>query len=149
MAFLMNGCASVGDAKEQGQEEAVSTQTEETGAEAQQANESKTEVSQQPKAKSVVDGGSRSVPEAGPKTETGGFQQYAASVKEALSRFLPKKLSELNWYRIATIVVGIVMMGLIYGLAFALARLPQRKRTGSLRGVGPQVSKQAAETVSE
>ena len=75
-------------------------------------------------------GGSVNKPQArtaGAAAGDGRFQQYTASVKQALDRILPQKLAAWNWRRISTVVVGLLMMSVIYGGAFALGRLPLRK----------------------
>jgi hypothetical protein len=72
---------------------------------------------------------------SGTGTNTGEaiFPRVAASLFETLDRIVPGTLSELNWNRIATVVVGLLFIAMIYGLAFALGRLPARRRAAASR----------------
>jgi hypothetical protein len=131
IGLLLSGCASTGKGKEDGAEPESEQQAAEQEAAVQESGESTTEAGQQTV---VSTGGSRDNPRgrgSGTVAGDGRFQQYTASVKQALDRILPQKLAEWNWRRISTVVVGLLMMSMIYGGAFALGRLPlRRRRTG-------------------
>ena len=69
-----------------------------------------------------------------PESGADPVRQSAAYVLKSLERLLPGNFAELNWNRIATVVVGLAFMGMIYGLAFALGRLPAHRRSVAGRG---------------
>jgi hypothetical protein len=130
LGLLLIGCASTGKGKEDGAES--ERQAAEQEAVVQETSGSSAQADQQTVASA---GGSKDNPQgrtAGAAAEDGRFQQYTASVKQALDRILPQKLTAWNWRRISTVLVGVLMMSMIYGTAFALGRLPLRKgRAGS------------------
>lgn len=125
--LLLSGCASTGKGKEDGAEPESEQQAAEQEAAVQESGESTTEAGPQTVAGTRGSGENPQGRTAGAAAEDARFQQYAASVKQALDRILPEQLAEWNWRRISTVVVGLLMMSMIYGTAFALGRLPLRR----------------------
>jgi outer membrane murein-binding lipoprotein Lpp len=125
--LLLSGCASTGKGKEAGSEPESDQQGAEQEAAVQEPGGSSAEADQQTV---VYAGGSKENPQrrgSGIGAGEGGFQRYAASIRQALGRIVPEQMAEWNWRRISTVVVGLLMMSMIYGLAFALGRLPLRR----------------------
>ena len=135
---LLCSCATTGEGKaaEPDTETEAPGQTENQSAAADQSSESSPVVKTEPVAYTGGSAQKQSAQEVGPTGEEEGFQQYTASVKQALERILSGKISEWNWNRIATVVVGLLFMAMIYGLAFALGRLPARRRSVAGQGSG-------------
>jgi|GEM_PF-3410131 len=146
--ILLNGCASVGDAKDDAPKEESSQRTDEQASAVEEASQSSSEARQKPVATTAGSGGEQPDQELGSTAEEDLFRSFAASLSQALDRILPGTLSKMNWNRIATVLVGLLMMAMIYGLAFALARLPLRGRAAGSRGGGGQTGEQAGEPVS-
>jgi hypothetical protein len=136
IGFILCSCATTGDGKAAEPDAEAPGQTENQSTGAVQSSESSPAAKNQHVAYTGGSEQKQRVQEAGRTGDKDGFQQYAASVKHALERVLPEKLSELNWNRIATVVVGMLFMGMIYGSAFAIGRLPARRRTVANRGGG-------------
>lgn len=134
IVLLLCSCATTGDGKAAEPETEASGQSENQSTAAEQSSGGSPAVEKQPAAYTGVSEQKQGVQEVGVTGEENGFQQYTASVKQALERILSGKITELNWNRIATVVVGLLFMALIYGLAFAIGRLPARRRASVSRG---------------
>jgi hypothetical protein len=134
--LLLCSCATTGEGKDAEADAEAPGQTENQGTAAAQSSESGPEANNQPVAYTGGVEQKQGVQEAGRADEKAGLQLYAASVKQALERVLSGKLTELDWNRIATVVVGLLFMAAIYGLAFVLGRLPALRRTVASRGGG-------------
>jgi hypothetical protein len=142
-AILLSGCASTGRGKDTAPEQESSQQVEEESSAVEtestavaEAEDSSPEVRQEPV---VYTGGAEEKPqarEAAPVSGEDRFQQYATSIKEALDRLLPGVVPEMNWNRIATVLVGMLVLLMIYGLAFWLGRRPLRSRGTSHQASG-------------
>ena len=144
---VLNGCASIGKGKDadpqiesQGPMENQSAAVEQTGATSPGAR-TETVAFKSPAANtgSSNEAANAQARKAGSGTDEEGFRLNAAYLKQALERILPEKLPELNWTRIATILVGVLFILMIYGLAFGLARLPARRRVADRSAGGRQV----------
>jgi uncharacterized protein YceK len=149
IGILLSGCASMGKGKDAGPEAESSGQTGKQSAAAQQTSGISPEVRKEPVA---YKGGSERQEYgqgAGITAEKDGFKHYAASVKQALDRILPEKLTELNWNRIGTVLVGLLVLSMIYGLGFALGRLPARKKGAVRRSGAPQTMEHAGGSVPQ
>jgi hypothetical protein len=147
--ILFSGCASMGKGKDTEPDTETAGQIDKQSTAAEQTGGRSPEVEKQPVAYTGGSAQKQHVQDAGIKAEEDGFQQYAASIKQALDRILPGTLSELNWNRIATILVGLLMLFMIYGLAFTLGRLPARKRGAASPRVGGQTMGKAEESVAQ
>ena len=133
---FLYGCASTGDATgaaETGETSPGTRVTEEQGSPGEQSSQSNPEARQETAAAAAGSDQIRHVREPGPDAEQDRSRPFAASLSQAVARILPGTLPDLDWNRIATILVGILMMASIYGLAFALARLPGRRRGSGSR----------------
>jgi hypothetical protein len=151
VSILLNGCASTGKGKNS---EPVTRSSAETGKQsvaAEQSSGISPEVAKEPVAYRGTGpiNQSKHVQDAGLKPGKEGFKQYAASLRQALYGILPEKLSELNWNRITTILVGLLILFTIYGLAFALGRLPARKQRAGRHGGAQQIVEQAGGSVPQ
>jgi hypothetical protein len=147
IGFLMCSCATTGDGKTAEPDAEAPGQTGNQSTAADQSSGSSQAVKMEPVAYAGGSEQKQRAREAGLTDEEGGFQQYAASVKQALERVLSGKLTELDWNRIATVAVGLLFMAMIYALAFALGRLPARRRAVAGRG-GRKTLEQAEGPVS-
>ena len=134
--LLLSGCASIGDEKEAGAEMESSGKTEQQSAAGEEAGGSPPELRTESVANTAGSGEKHRVSDD--SVDAGGERSTnsAAYLLEALERILPGTLPELNWNRIATVVVGLLIIAMIYGLAFALGRLPARRRSAAGRGGG-------------
>jgi hypothetical protein len=140
---LLSGCASIGGEKDADPEVETNNLIESPATTPKESTGSSLEVSKEP----VVNrGGSGQIsPVQGNNRNVEGdiFGHFAASLKQGLERFLPETMPALNWDRISTAVGGIVVLSLIYGLAFGLGRLPLRRRSPGLRGRGRHSGEQS------
>jgi hypothetical protein len=134
MNFLLCSCATTGDGKATEPDTEATEQSENRSTAADQSGGSIPVAETEPAAHGGGSAQKRGVQETGITGKDFGFQQFTASVKQALERFLPEKMPEWNWNRIATIAVGLLFMAMIYGLAFALGRLPARRRNVAGQG---------------
>jgi hypothetical protein len=131
-------------------------QIEKRGASLKGTSKSRADIRKEPVVKSGGSGENRPVQEASlgaeagrVKTEERWFKRYAAHAKQALERVLPASLPELNWDRIATIVTGILLISMIYGLAFGLGRLPARRRAAGAHGGTRETGAHAGRSVPQ
>jgi hypothetical protein len=148
-SVLISGCATTGDGKDAEPETESLGQVDKQSTAAERTSGSNPEVKKQPVAYAGGSEQKQHVQDASIPAEGVGYQQYAASVRQALDRILPEALSGLNWNRIITILVGLLMLSMIYGLAFALGRLPARRRGVGSRGGGRQTMEQAEGSVPQ
>jgi len=132
--FLLCSCATTGEGKEAepggespGQVEKQDTAVGGTGG-------SSADTSAGSVATTKGSGGNLSVQTSSPGDGESTIRNSAAYLLQTLERILPEKMTELNWNRIATVVVGLLFMGAIYGLALAIGRLPARRRVAGQRG---------------
>jgi uncharacterized protein YceK len=134
--ILMSGCASIGDGKDAGTELESPGRIDNQTTALEETSGSSPEVRKEPV---VYTGGSVEKPHVQETSLEAGedmSKHYASYLKQALDRILPTTLPEMNWNRIATVLAGILMLSMIYGLAFGLARLPLRRPGASRRGGG-------------
>jgi len=146
--ILLNGCASIGDGKNAGEKPAASRRIENENAAVVETSESSAEVREEPIVNTGVSEKEAFVQEVSLKADETRLQHSAASLKEAIDHLLSTKLPEANWNRIATVLVGILIMSMIYGLAFALGRLPLRGQGAGRRGGGRQTREHAGASAS-
>ena len=147
--ILLNGCASTGDGKTTEPKEESSQQIDKQGSVVEEVSKSSSEARQEPVATTGSSGEKQHGQELGRTADEDLLRSFAASLSQALDRILPGTLSEMNWNRIATILVGILMMAMVYGLAFVLARWPLRKRGAGSHGSGRRTGQGAGETISQ
>ena len=134
--ILMSGCASIGDGKDAGPEMESPRRIDKLSTALKETSGSSPEVRKEPV---VNTGGSVEKPQVQAANLNAGedmSMHYASYLKQALDRILPTTLPEMNWNRITTVLAGILMLSMIYGLAFGLARLPLRRRGAGRRGGG-------------
>jgi hypothetical protein len=140
--LLLSGCKTTGDAKKDAGTVAESPRGgDNQSAAVQQKSAGSPQVRKEPVAAAGGSGQTRRVAEASPRATSrtqdslsaggGGLKAYATRLRQAAGRFFSTTLPAMNWNRIGTVLVGIVAMSVVYGLAFALARLRPRKRGGS------------------
>jgi hypothetical protein len=127
------GCASIDKRKDADPETETSGKVEQQRTAGNETSGSSPEVQQTPAAYTGGSGDRAIVSGTGTNTGEAIFPRVAASLFETLDRIVPGTLSELNWNRIATVVVGLLFIAMIYGLAFALGRLPARRRAAASR----------------
>jgi uncharacterized protein YceK len=135
--ILLSGCASIGDGKDAGPKMESPQQIDKQSTAVEETSASSPEVRKEPVVNTGVNtagSGEKSyVQQASLKGDEDGFEHTATYLMQALERILPATLPEMNWNRIATVLVGILVILMIYGLAFGLARLarPQAERRPS------------------
>jgi uncharacterized protein YceK len=145
--ILLNGCASTGGRKEAGPKQQSSQRSDNQTTAAKQTGGSGA-VSQQAQAvKASFSGGSRRASAANVETGNGLLSHYATNLKQGLQRIFPGALPEINWDKVATVLAGIVVISLIYGLGFGIGRLPARRRGAGRLGRGRQNGQQAKEAI--
>ncbi|UCF97610.1 MAG: hypothetical protein JSV89_20925 [Spirochaetaceae bacterium] len=146
--ILLSGCASIGDGKDAEPKQETSRQIDNRSTAPTQASGSNPAVQKKPV---VYTGGSGEKPHvqaANPSADKEKFMLNATYLKQALDRILPATLPEMNWNRVATVLAGILVISMIYGLAFGLGRLPARRRGAGRRGGGQQTGEHAKGSVS-
>jgi len=136
IGFLLCSCATTGDGKVAEPDTEAPGQGENQSAAVAEASSGNPEASEEPVVETAGSGEQSQVAKAGLDSGEDPVRQSAAYILQALERILPGKMPELNWNRIATVVVGLLFMAMIYGLAFALGRLPARRRSVAARGGG-------------
>ncbi len=141
--ILLSGCASVADGKDAGAKRESSPGSDNRRTAAKEAGGSSAEVARKPVSYTGGSGEKQRAQAANLKAGKGTFTRNAGYIKQALDRILPATLPEVNWNRIATILTGILVMLMIYGLAFGLGRLSARRRGVGRRGGGRQTGEQA------
>lgn len=147
--ILLSGCASIGNGKEAGPNQESSPRIDKQGTSVTEVSGSSSEARKDPVVNTGGSGEKAPVQTAGLTTDKGIIEQNTAFLKQALDRIRSTKLPDLNWNRIATVVVGLLMMLMIYGLAFGLARLPARRRGAGRHRGGAQAVEQAGGPVPQ
>jgi hypothetical protein len=147
--FILIGCASIGEGKADAQEEESSQQIDEQESAVAESNGSSAEAGQEIAVSAGISGDESQVQEARHKAGESWFQPLTASLAQALGRIFPNTLSGMNWNRIATVLVGLLIMSMIYGLAFAIGRLPLRRRRAEVGGGGRNSGGPAGDTVPQ
>jgi uncharacterized protein YceK len=149
IAILLSGCASTGGRKEAAPKQ-ESSQSSGTGATAAKQTGGSGAVSQQAQAvKASFSGGTRRAQAPGRETDSGVLSHYAANIKQGLARILPGALPGIDWNKALTVITGIVVISLIYGLGFGIGRLPARRRGAGRLGRGGQKGQRAEETIQK
>jgi hypothetical protein len=141
--ILLSGCASIGDGKDAGPKQESPPRIDNQSTSVAEASGSSPEVRKNPVVNTGGSGEKANLQTTSLNADKGTFEHNAAYLKQALDRILSTRLPEMNWNRIATVLVGLLMISMIYGLAFGLARLPARKRGADRRGGGRQTAEQA------
>lgn len=137
--ILLSSCASIGDGKDAGPEEESPQRIDNQTTALKESSGSSSEVRKDPVVNTVNTSGSVEKPhaqEASLNADKGVFKNNAMYLKQALDRIFPGTLPELNWNRIGTVLAGLLVISMIYGLAFGLGRLPLRRRGVGRRGEG-------------
>ena len=147
--ILLNGCASTGGGKnaESKQEPTVRSDSENTAA--TEASGSSPEVQKVHVVNTGFSGEKPPVQAADIDSGKDRFKDYSAYLGEVLERILPASLPDINWNRIATVLTGMLMISMIYGLAFGLARLPLRRQGAGRHAEGRQTGQHAGGSVSQ
>jgi hypothetical protein len=133
--ILLSGCATIGEGKDAESGTESSKQIDKGSSSVEETGAGSPEVRKTPVAHTNSAGGKQHVQVANQPTDKDMFKQNAMYLKQALDRILPETLSEMNWNRIATVFTGILLIAMIYGLAFGLGRLSHRRRSISRRGM--------------
>jgi len=145
--ILLSGCASVGDGKDAGPEMKSPRRIDKLSTALKETSGSSPEVRKEPV---VNTGGSGEKPHAQAanlNADEDMFKHNTTYLMQALDRILPETLLEMNWNRIATVLSGILVISMIYGLAFGLGRLPARRRGTGRRGSGRHTGEHARGSV--
>jgi len=145
--ILMSGCASIGDGKDAKPELESPGRIDNQTTALKETSGSSPEVRKEPVVNTGGSGEKPQVQEASLNAEKDMFMHNATYLKQALDRILHTTLPEMNWNRIATVLAGILVISLIYGLAFGLGRLPLRRRGSGRRGSGRQTGEHAGGSV--
>ena len=145
--ILLSGCASVGDGKDAGPEMKSPRRIDKLSTALKETSGSSPEVRKEPVVNTGGSGEKPQVQEASLNAEKDMFMHNATYLKQALDRILHTTLPEMNWNRIATVLAGILVISLIYGLAFGLGRLPLRRRGSGRRGSGRQTGEHAGGSI--
>lgn len=145
--ILMSGCASIGDGKDAKPELESPGRIDNQTTALKETSGSSPEVRKEPVVNTGGSGEKPQVQEASLNAEKDMFMHNATYLKQALDRILHTTLPEMNWNRIATVLAGILVISLIYGLAFGLGRLPLRRRGSGRRGGGRQTGEHAGGSV--
>jgi hypothetical protein len=136
IGVLLCSCATTGDGKVAEPDTESPDQTENQSAAVEEASGTNPETLENPVVNTAGSGDTPPVSKASPKNGEDGIRHSAAYLLQALERILPGPLPDLNWNRFTTVVVGLLIIAMIYGLAFALGRLPARRRGVASRGGG-------------
>lgn len=165
--ILLNGCASTGGGKDAELEmQSPGTTgggTEASGLEAQASPRIDTVTSvvkdtsmgsspvrKQPVVHTGGSGLSGQEPQAqsaGLKADENRLEHLAMYFQQRLERILPKALQDADWNQIASVLGGLVVVSLIWALAFWLARLPRRRRRVGRYEGGRQIGEHARVSV--
>jgi hypothetical protein len=133
---LLSGCASLGDGKNAGSETESQGQTDNPGTPLETTSGNNPETRTEPVVNTGGSGEQQPVQAANLNANKDMFKYNAMYLKQALDRILPTTLSEMNWDRITTVLAGLLVISMIYGLAFGLGRLPLRRRGADPREGG-------------
>ena len=147
--ILLSGCASTGDGKDAGSEMESPRQIDNQTTALKETSGSNPEVRKEPVVNTGGSGEKPHVQAASLKADKDLFKHNAMYLKQALDRILPTTLAEMNWNRIATVLAGILVLSMIYALAFGLGRLPLRRRGAGRRGGGRQTGEHARRSVPQ
>jgi hypothetical protein len=134
--ILLSGCASINKRKDAEPETESPGQVEQQSATGEEARGSSPEVLGEPVVYTGSSGVKPYIQSDSRNTDEGSSTHNSAYLLNALDRILHGRLPELNWNRIFTILGGVLVMSMIYGLAFALGRLPARRRSAFHRESG-------------
>jgi uncharacterized protein YceK len=141
--ILLSGCASIGDGKDAGQEIESPRRIDNQTTALKETSGSSPEVRKEPVVNTGGSGEKPHVQEASLKADEDIFKHNATYLKQGLDRILATTLPEMNWNRISTVLAGILMISMIYGLAFGLGRLSLRRRGAGRRGGGRETGEHA------
>lgn len=147
--ILLNGCASTGGGKDAEPKQEPAGRSDNRNTAATEASGSSPEVQKVHAVNTGVSGEKPPVQAANIDAGKDRFKDYAAYLGEVLERILPGSLSDMNWNRIATILTGMLMIFMIYGLAFGLGRLPLRRQGAGRHAEGGQTGQHAGGSVSQ
>lgn len=147
--ILLSGCASIGDGKNAGPEMESPRRIDKLSTALKETSGSSPEVRKEPVVNTGGSGEKLHVQAANLNADEDMFKHNAMYLKQALDRILPTTLPEMNWNRITTVLAGILVISLIYGLAFGLGRLPLRRRGAGRRGGGRQTGEHARGSVPQ
>ncbi len=136
MGVLLCSCATTGDGKVAEPDAESPDQIENQSAAVEEASSNNPETLENPVVNTAGSGDTPPVQATSLKDGEDVIRHSPAYLLQALERILPGPLPELNWNRFTTVVVGLLMIAMIYGLAFALGRLPARRRGVASRGGG-------------
>jgi len=146
---LLSGCASIGNGKEAGAKQESSQQIDNQSTAVEEEDGTSPEVRKEPVVNTEVSGEKPHIQAANLNADNVMFKHNAIYLKQALDRILSTTLPELNWNRIATVLAGILVILMIYGLAFGLARLPLRGQGAGRRGGSGQTGEHARGSVPQ
>jgi uncharacterized protein YceK len=147
--ILLSGCASLRGGKDAEPEMESPQRIDKQSTAVEETSGGSPEVRKGPV---VSTGGSGEKPpaqKASLKVDEDRIRINASYLLQGLDRILPETLPDINWNRIGTALGGILAMSLIYGLAFALARLPLRRRSAGRSGGGQQTGEHARVSVPQ
>ncbi len=147
--ILLSGCASIGDGKDAGPKQESSRRIDDRGTALKETSGSSPEVQKVPVVDTGVSGEKPRVQAANLNTDKDMFKHYATYLKRGLERILPGTLPEINWNGIVAALAGILVISIIYGLAFVLGRLPVHRRGAGRPGGGRQTGEHARGSVSQ
>jgi hypothetical protein len=132
--ILLIGCASINSGKDTESEPESTQRIDNLSTASKDTSGSSSAVRKEPDTSAGGSGGKQIVPATESNVVNNMLKHNAAYLKQALDRILPETMSELNWNRIATVFTGILVIAMIYGLAFGLGRLSIRRRGAASRG---------------
>jgi hypothetical protein len=147
--ILLNGCASTGGGKNAEPKQEPTGRSDNRNTVATEASGSSPEVQEVHVVNTGVSGEKPPVQAANIDSGKDRFKDYAAYLGEVLERILPASLPDINWNRIATVLTGMLMILMIYGLAFGLGRLPLRRQDTGRHAKGRQTGQHAGGSVSQ
>jgi hypothetical protein len=146
-AILLSGCASTGGGKGAGRKQESALQNDQKTA-LKETGASSSEVQKKPVAYKGASGKTARTQAASLNIAKDRLKHYVTSLKQGLERLLPGTLREIKWNGIIAVLAGIVVISMIYGLAFGLGRLPARRRGAGRPAGGRQFGEQAGAPVS-
>jgi hypothetical protein len=141
-AILVMGCASLDEKKDAAAGAESGQESSQTTAAVSGAGGSKAKAlpvastAGSPRNATAQQGGSKASGAASSRGKAGGdagSTPRTPLLKNGVAGLLPKGLLEIDWDRAVPVVGGIIVLSLVWGGAFALARLPGRRRLAARR----------------
>jgi len=134
-SFTLYGCATLKEGKES---EAIAESAQDVEAQLPAPDQASTSKTEESNASALAAGASQNPSRAqvaGRERGDNRSSELAATVIQALEGILPDSFPSINWNRVLTIAVGIIIFASFYGLAIRIGRRPARRRAAGHKQV--------------